>query len=177
MATIPTIPTEAPGNFWTSALWNANILNGLNYLFAPVRFKGYSSTTQSIANGSSSGSVLTLDTEIVDSDGGHSTTTNTSRYTAQTAGLYYVSGSVCFATSATGARTLQVFLNGAAVFGSAVQAAAQSANGGSVFTSTLVQMAVGDYVELFAWQTSGAALLTSVGTSVDTTMNLFRVSA
>lgn len=179
MATIPTIPTEVPGNFWTSALWNANILNGLGYLFAPVRFKAYSSTTQSITSGAANGVVLTLDTEIVDSDGGHSTVTNTSRYTAQTAGLYWVCGTVCFSTSATGARALQILVNGTGTAGNLIQSAATSTNGGSVLTSSLVQLAVGDYVELFAWQTSGGNLTTSTGAAngVNTTMNLFRISS
>lgn len=179
MATIPTIPTEVPGNFWTSALWNANVLGGLNYLFAPVRFKGYSSTTQTISSSTSS-TVLTLDTEIVDSDGGHSTTTNTSRYTAQTAGLYYVSGSCCIGPtggSSTGTRTIQIFLNGAGITGSAVQAAPSPANSTGVFTSTTVQMAVGDYVEVAFWQNSGANQTTSTTNAIATTMNLFRISA
>jgi hypothetical protein len=176
VATIPSVPTEVPGNFNTSALWNANILGGLNYLFAPVRFKGYASTGQSFTSTTTS-AVLTLDTEIVDSDGGHSTTTNTSRYTAQTAGLYIVTGSVCFASNATGTRTLQVFLNGVGVTGSAVQSAASGSNGTSVFTATMVQMAVGDYVELAAWQNSGSTLATSTTNAILTTMSLWRISS
>lgn len=177
MATIPTIPTEAPGNFWTSALWNANILNGLNYLFSPVRFKAYSSTSQSISSSTTS-TVLTLDTEIVDSDGGHSTVTNTSRYVCQTAGLYYVSGSVCFnATNANGSRTLNIFVNGAGQTGAGIQAAPSPANGASVFSSTLAQLNVGDYVELACWQNSGSTISTATTTAIATTMNLFRISA
>ncbi|MGW1744603.1 hypothetical protein ACWCRD_03085 [Streptomyces sp. NPDC002092] len=176
MATIPSVPTEVPGNFWTSALWNTNVLGGLNYLFAPVRFKGYSSTTQSLGSSTSS-TVLTLDTETVDSDGGHSTTTNTSRFTAQTAGLYVVTGSVCFATNSAGTRTLQVFLNGAGITGSAVQAAPSASNGTSVYTGTIVQLAVGDYVELAAWQNSGSTLTTSTTNAIATTMCLWRISS
>jgi hypothetical protein len=176
VATIPSIPTESPGNFWTSALWNTVILGGLSYLLAPVRFKGYSSTTQSIATGTAP-VPLTLDTEIVDSDGGHSTSTNTSRYTAQTAGLYYVTGAVTFATNATNTRTLQVLLNGAAVNGAGVQAAPASNRGATVLASTLVQMSVGDYVEIAAWQDSGGSLATSSGTANTSTMCLWRISS
>lgn len=178
MATIPTIPTEAPGNFWTSALWNANILGGLNYLFSPVRFKAYSSVTQAIPTGTTAVAV-TLDTEIVDSDGGHSTTTNTSRYVCQTAGLYFVSGSVCFATSGTGSRTAVITVNGTGMPGSMIQSAPQSTNGGSVFTVTTVQLAAGDYVEVACWQNSGGTLATSTGggQAVNASMNLFRISA
>lgn len=176
MATIPTVPTEVPGNFWTSALWNTNVLGGLNYLFGPVRFKGYSSTAQSLGTSTTS-TVLTLDTEAVDSDGGHSTVTNTSRYVCQTAGLYYVSGAVTFATNGTGTRTLQVFLNGAGITGSAIQAAPSASNGASVFTATFVQLAVNDYVELATWQNSGSTLTTSTSNALLTTMCLWRISS
>jgi hypothetical protein len=178
VATIPTIPTEVPGNFWTSALWNTVVAGGFNYLFAPVRFKAYSSTSQAINSGTSS-TVLTLDTEIVDSDGGHSTVTNTSRYTCQTAGLYYVSGSVCFnATNANGTRTLNIFVNGAGQVGAGIQAAPSPANGASVFSATLVQLAVGDYVELACWQNSGTSPINTATTlAIATTMNLIRLSA
>ncbi|MEV0090473.1 hypothetical protein [Streptomyces sp. NPDC050738] len=178
MATIPTIPTEAPGNFWTSALWNANILGGLNYLFAPVRFKGYSSVTQAIGTGTTA-VPLTMDTEIIDSDGGHSTVANTSRYVCQTAGTFYINGSVCFATSASGTRTLMILVNGVVVPGSMIQTAPQGSNGGSACTATTTQLSVGDYVEIACWQNSGGTLATSIGgsQSVNSTMNLFRFSA
>lgn len=178
MATIPTIPTEAPGNFWTSALWNANVLGSLNYLFSPVRFKGYSSVTQAIPTGTSA-VPLTLDSEIVDSDGGHSTTTNTSRYVCQTAGLYFVSGAVCFATNGTGSRAVNVMVNGVTAGGSLIQAAPQSVNGSSVFSATTVQLTVSDYVEIGCWQNSGGTLATAIGGSqnVNATMNLYRISS
>jgi hypothetical protein len=179
MATIPTIPTEAPGNFWTSALWNANVLGGLNYLFAPVRFKAYSSASQAIPTGTAP-NPLTLDTEIIDSDGGHSTVSNTSRYVCQTAGLYHVSGSVCIAVNGTGSRTILVLVNGTAVTGSMIQGSPQSTNGASVFTATTVQLAVNDYVEIACWQNSGGSLGTSVTAvtgAVNSTMNLVRISS
>lgn len=177
MATIPTIPTEVPGNFWTSALWNTNVLGGLNYLFSPVRFKGYSSTLQSIGSSTSS-TVLTLDTEVFDTDNGHSTVTNTSRYTCQTAGLFYVSGSVCFnATNANGSRTLNIFVNGAGQVGAGIQSAPSPANGASVFSATLTQLNVGDYVELACWQNSGSSINTSTTLALATTMCLWRISS
>jgi hypothetical protein len=181
VATIPTVPTEAPGNFNTAALWNANILGGLNYLLAPVRFKGYASTTQSLANGTTAVPLL-FDTELYDSDGGHSTTVNTSRYTVQTAGLYHVTGGATIGQtgSTTGSRTAVVMLNGANVVGSMVQAGPSPANGAGVQTSADVQAAVGDYIEIGAWQNSGAPLSTTVnGTNPGTSsfMSLYRVSS
>jgi hypothetical protein len=183
MATIPTVPTEVPGNFWTAALWNANVLGGLNYLFAPVRFKGYSSTAQSFTSGTTIGS-LTLDSELYDSDGGHSTVTNTSRFTVQTAGLYHVTGAVTYGINSTGTRMLCVLLNGVVVVGSKVQVMPSATNGATVKTATDVQCAVGDYIELGTWQNAGTAGTTVVGTypystdpGVVSTMELYRISA
>jgi hypothetical protein len=178
VATIPTIPTEAPGNFITSALWNANVLGGFTYLFAPVRFRAYSSTAQTLATGTT-GVALTFDTEIVDSDGGHSTVTNTSRYTAQTAGLYWVSGQwLTGSTSGTGTRATQIWLNGTAIPGSTTQFPASASNGGGGFAWTVVPMAVGDYVEIAAWQNSGGNLSTANSNlGVSSSMTVARFSA
>lgn len=178
MATIPTIPTEATGNFWTSALWNANILGGFNYLFAPVRFKAYSSTVQTLNTGTTA-AALTFDTEIVDSDGGHSTTTNTSRYTAQTAGLYLVWGQwITAATNGTGTRNTQVWLNGTAIPGATTQFPASASNGSGGNAFTFVPMVVGDYVEIAAWQNSGTNLTTAnSNTGICSSMSVLRISA
>jgi len=176
VATIPTLPVEVPGNFNTSALFNL-VASAINYTLAPVRFKAYSSTSQSIPSGTAV-IPLTLDTEVVDSDGGHSTTTNTSRYVCQTAGLYWVSGSVNFATNSSNTRTLQILYNSGGVVGSAQQVAPAPNRGGSVFTSTLLQLNVGDYVEIAAWQDSGTSLATSASpTANQTTMCAIRLSA
>lgn len=175
MTTVPVPYTAATGNFLTSALWNAQVRDGLAFLLSPVRFKAYSSVAQSFASATTS-TVLTLDTELVDSDGGHSTTTNTSRFVCQTAGLYFVGGSVCFATNSTGTRTLNIFVNGTGVIGAANQCGPSTTNGTSVVTNTLVQLVVGDYVELAAWQNSGATLATSTSAAIATTMCLYRVS-
>jgi hypothetical protein len=175
MTSVPSPATVATGDFLSSALWNTNVRDGMNFLLSPVRFKGYASSSQSLSTGTTATPLL-LDSELVDSDGGHSTSTNTSRYTCQTAGLYFVSGSVCFATNSAGTRTLTIFVNGAAVFGAGNQSMPSATNGASVFSSTVVQLAVGDYVELTAWQNSGSTLATSTTQAIATTMCLFRIS-
>ncbi|MBM9504518.1 hypothetical protein [Actinacidiphila acididurans] len=174
MVTIPNVPVEVPGNFNTSALFNT-MGSITNYLLAPVRFKAYTTTAQSIVSSTLS-TPLGLDSEIVDSDGGHSTTTNTSRYVCQTAGLYAVYGSTGYVTNANGARALQISVNGTAVVGSTVQSAPTSTNSASVTCFTLVQLAVSDYVELGTWQNSGSTLATSNAASA-TTMCLWRISS
>jgi hypothetical protein len=77
---IPTLVSQAPGNPITSALWNGTVVGGLQAAQNPVLFKGYATTTQSIASATGGTNVILLDSEDFDTDGGHSTTTNTSRW-------------------------------------------------------------------------------------------------
>ena len=77
---VPIPAAEVPGNFITGALWNANVFNGLTFLLNPPLFAGYQTTGQSIPSGQSP-VAITMDTETIDTYGGHSTTTNASRFT------------------------------------------------------------------------------------------------
>lgn len=109
---------------------------------------------------------LTFDTEDFDSHNGHSTVTNTSRYTAVVAGVYELSGGCSFTTGgAASARTCRWLKNGAVVNGSASGFPVPATNVASTWAARtiLVTLAVGDFVELQAVQSSGGALTTHVG--------------
>jgi hypothetical protein len=117
----------------------------------------YDSTTQSIANNTST--IVTFDSENFDTDGFHSTSTNTGRITIPTglAGKYLVTFSFLWAQNGTGIRTANIFKNGANVYG----VGEQSGNA-SVFAgpngAVIIDCAVGDYLELVVFQSSGGAL-------------------
>jgi hypothetical protein len=169
------MPTEAPGNFNTAALFNATMGAVGAWQINPPRFKGYATSTQSIATGSSYVSVL-LDTESLDSDGGHSTVTNTSRYTVQVAGLYHVIGTCGYGINATGNRAVQLAVNGASVISSQVIVPSAASNSLSIQSSQHLQLAVGDYVEVQTWQTSTISLATSVSLGLAPSMSVLWVS-
>ncbi|MEU9002586.1 hypothetical protein [Streptomyces sp. NPDC048551] len=114
--------------------------------------------TQSVANGA--WAVLTFDTEITDPNGGHSTSSNTSRYTCQYAGWYRVTGRAAFATNATGSRGARIHKNGSFIQGAANLAGAGTLNGISE-VSHILSLAVGDYLEVAGGQNSGGSLSTS----------------
>lgn len=101
---------------------------------------------------------LLFPTEQVDSHNGHSTSTNTSRWTcpASWAGWYRVSGTAMI-VGTSGRRGLAIFKNGVQVTGSLVMHSASPVFDTAVATTKLVQLAVGDYLELRAFQDSGAA--------------------
>lgn len=180
--TVPVFPTEIPGNFITSALFGSTVGalgawstgSGTN---GPPRFQGYSASSQSIATGITYIS-LTLDTEVYDSDGGHSTVTNTSRYTAQVAGTYSLSGSCGYAGTAGGNRSTRLAVNGVGVQGSQVAAApTTTANSWYGIATAFAVLNVGDFVEVQTWQNSGAAINTNGGLTTGPTLNVLWVSS
>jgi hypothetical protein len=173
---LPAIATEVPGNFITSALWASQVTATMQWMMGNAtngvpRFKGYAATTQPLASATTD-TAINLDTEQWDSDGGHSTTTNPSRYTVQVAGQYHVVVVGSFPTNATGDRKLGVNVNGAAAMGSVTQQAAPSAHSWSGCVAVDLSLNVGDYVEMTMWQTSGVSLAPNASTSFGPCMSL-----
>lgn len=85
--------------------------------------------------------------------------TNPTRLTAQVPGRYMAVASMRWASNGTGFRTGEIRLNGTTIIGRHAQAFVAA---GSPTQYTLcsmpVSLAIGDYIELIAWQNSGAAL-------------------
>ena len=106
---------------------------------------------------------LALDSERFDTDAMHSLTSNPSRLTCRTPGLYTMSGHLSFNPHATGYRQVGLRLNGSTFL--AISAAQNIGAGANLNLSvaTLYQLAVGDYVELYAWQNSGGTLTLLAG--------------
>lgn len=100
---------------------------------------------------------------------GHSNVTNTSRYTAQVAGLYRFAGTVALAASTTGYRLTGWGLNGAEIANSRYYFPAPSGTviSSAVAATTKLRLNVGDYVELFYYQNSGGPLNTTSGSWMD----------
>ena len=122
-----------------------------------------SNATKTISNNTNT--AVTFDSEKFDTDGFHSTTTNTSRITIPTgkAGKYLINGSVIWANNATGGRVLWIYKNGTAY--ARTQNFANASEQGWVNISTIVDLAVGDYVELYVFQSSGGNLSIYGGSS------------
>ena len=112
---------------------------------------------QSLANGFVT--TILFDTESADSANGHSTTVNTDRYTATIGGFYQVNAGVAFAANATGARGLKFLVNGAGTTGISLVPATTITT--QVCLSRKVGIPAGGYLQVLAYQASGAALNTS----------------
>jgi len=101
-----------------------------------------------------------FDQEVTDTDNMHDTVTNSSRVTIRTPGVYQIVGRAIPVVNATGIRGLALYVNGAAIAENEEQPTSAAGHGMDV-THT-VALNAGDYVELFAYQSSGGALNLSV---------------
>ena len=177
---VPTIASVPPGTYLTGALWASNVKAMGDFLMGSggngvPRFSGYQNTVQSLAD--NTWTSLTIDTEHWDSDNGHSTTTNASRYTCQVAGTYLVLGIASFAAGTVGNRAARLTLNGNNIKGSFVKlGSATATHSSAIATGRHAVMAVGDYVELQGLQTSGNPLNTSSATDVACSLSVQWVS-
>lgn len=96
---------------------------------------------------------LTFDSERWDTDTIHSTSSNTGRLTATTAGKYQITGHVVWATTPI-SGIIRVRLNGTITIGSSQVIGDYR----QMSITTLWDMSATDYVELFVFQLSGGAL-------------------
>lgn len=147
---VPTLASEVPGNFITGALWNSNVYNGLTFLLNRPIFYGYQGgATQGLTSG---GTAITIDTNVVDTYGGHSTTTNNTRYVGQVPGYYKAWGVVCVG-GATSQTELAAYMakNGSELAGARSNLPANSSHTYSIPTSPVFVYLNGttDYVELY----------------------------
>jgi len=122
----------------------------------------YKSSAQSIANDTQV--ILTWDSENFDTDGFHSTTTNTSRLTvpAGKAGKYICTGNITFNSASTGAHVGQIRVNGN---GRQItnHTAIANVEGQTVSNAIILDLAVGDYVEMWVIHHNGGNLDTQSG--------------
>lgn len=147
-------------------------ISTLQALIDFVRNKPAAELRQTVAQSisDSTWTSLTFTTEDLDTDpagtGGHSTSVNTSRYTAVYAGWYLLGGGYSSAVNATGQRGTRWAVNGLVVSASRAFIAATAAVGFELpARMKRVFLNVGDYVELQVWQNSGAPLNTDTSSA------------
>lgn len=120
----------------------------------------YHNAAQSIASGSFV--PLTFNSERFDTDNMHSTVTNPGRITFTTAGLYLVGGNIEFAGNAVGTRGMAILHSGTTYIASILQDI-DAATTHELNISAVYAFTAGQYVELWAGQTSGGALNVNSG--------------
>jgi hypothetical protein len=154
--TYNTIPTTTTGSVYTAAAHNNIVTNVNNYRVPPMCV--LTAGSQVISN--TTATVLTYSSEAVDTDDMHSTSTNTSRITINTAGVYLFTCQMTLAGSgAAGSRVLaslskagtEAVTNGARVDTGNTSASSPVA----VSLSLALSCAVNDYFEWQVFQSSG----------------------
>lgn len=116
---------------------------------------------------------VTWDVESFDTDGAHSTVTNSSRFTAVTAGYYRLDAGVEWQGNTTGLRDLAFRVNAVATDYLAAHVAGLAANWTQNVGGILpVRLVAGDYIELYATQSSGGNLTVGPGTAARTFLTI-----
>jgi hypothetical protein len=159
MATVPPITTWAPSitTETTAANFNARLRDTINFLKATPLCVLRKNSNQTISNDSWTG--LTWQTEDIDSDNGHSTVTDTNRYTAQTAGYYLFASTVEFVGNGSGFRQVRFSVSSGAVVGEhSIIMNGTGANTADINTCAYAFMNIGDWVQVEAYQNSGGSL-------------------
>ncbi len=140
------------------------ILDRVEFLSTIPAFHLRQTSVQSLGNGS--GTTINMDTEDLDNYSGHSTSSNTSRYTVPSGcgGWWWLSGGCAFAGSATGRRGVWYRKNGSDVNGTEATMSAGDDTGvlATPARNVLMSLVTGDYVELTALQDSGGSLNTGI---------------
>src|SRR5262245_56051415 len=138
----------------------------------------YNSAAQSIPN--TTVAVIAFNSEVYDQAAGaaathHDIATNTSRLTCLYAGLYLITGQIRWA-GAAGGTVREVFIQHSALGRIVdINIPPNGANAVDNNPTTIAAMNVNDYVEMYAYQDSGAALNTQVGANYSPHFMMVRV--
>ena len=118
---------------------------------------------------------LTFNQERFDSDGTHSTVSNTGRLTAVTAGLYMITAHIEWGSSTTGFRQIGLRLNGATAI--AYNNTAPISGSWPQSIAAIYRMAADDYMEVAVYQTSGGNLDVLAGGNFTPEFAMARIGA
>lgn len=160
MGSFPTVPTFQAGQILTAAQLNA-LAAFTAWMSNPPRVSTYQATVQSIP--SSAYTAVSFDTDSFDSDNMHSVTSNKTRVVLNTPGMYQIDATVPFTAANVGNAFMAIGYNGAGVYsnpipGGAVAAPLSSSLAVMLNISISWSFHLGDYLEVFVYQSSGSSL-------------------
>ena len=127
-------------------------------------FFAYLSANQTVAHNSTSR--INCNTEVVDTDSAYDNSSNY-RFTVPSgkAGKYFFNGQVAFSATVTDNHVGFAKNGSTTVVGGSYDTffEAKGANASTVNTSAIIDLAAGDYVEMFTFNTNGSVPTTSTG--------------
>jgi hypothetical protein len=151
-----TISTGVGGTDPSFAFTNGNIKIVSIKESTAIGARVYNNANLSIAN--TTDTALTFNSERFDTDSIHSTSSNTSRLTCQTPGVYLIHADVSFAINASGLRFVYLRLNGTTIIAESSMMPISTGARSHMVVTTLYELDAGDYVEVLVYQTSGGSL-------------------
>lgn len=154
-AALSTVQATDPGDILTAA-WCDQVDENFQFFADPPACSVFNSTA--VAVGNNTNHIMVAGSENYDNDAMHSTSSNTSRITVQTAGRYLAIATVSFAANATGNRQAEFYVNGVTSGGGALIDNAGASNSTGLLLVRMLVLSVGDYVEVNVVQRSGGNL-------------------
>lgn len=151
---IPVLPASDPVSD-EQAVRKKYVDDKIPPVFIPPSCFVYNSVNISVPD--STNTVLTFNSEDWDTDNMHSTSSNTSRLTSKTAGIYLIHANVETAMDSGGSRQLRFRKNGSTYFANTVKGYAP-ANTTTLELTSAQKLNVNDYVEVVVWHSNGRAL-------------------
>lgn len=123
---------------------------------AAIWARAYHNANQSIST--STETAVALNSERNDTDSIHDNSTNNSRLTCRTAGVYLITGQLRYAAHATGWRRAGIKIGGTTYIGLRDTPSLGGTDEATASVATIYPLAVNEYVELIAYQNSGSSL-------------------
>lgn len=122
--------------------------------------------------------VIDLPDELYDTNGFHSTTTNTSRITvpAGQAGYYYIEGKLAYQPGSQTKLSTLLKVSGNGIYANAMDGAGGDFNS-DVPAATVYYLAEGDYVEIQARQIGGGTQTVKRGNETETSLMIAKLGA
>jgi hypothetical protein len=149
--------TFTSGNILTALQLNTNLRDNTNFLNDPPAVLTTRQSNLNIATGTET-SVAFNAADIYDTDTMHDPVTNNTRLTCNTAGVFFITGTIQFAPAATGQRHARVFLNATTELAGESLLSPDAGHPTRLTVSIQWKLAVTDFVELQVIQASGAGL-------------------
>jgi hypothetical protein len=152
----------AVGESPTAAKINANLRDNMNWLHDSIpSVSVVANSAQTIAD--NTWTKVNFDAELVDIEAMHDTSTNNTRLTLVTTGVYLVVGIAPFdAVAFNKALGVRILLNNTTYLGQMLIASCNE-DGNGATTAAMVSQTAGDYFELEVFQRSGGNLDTIPG--------------
>jgi hypothetical protein len=140
---------------------DSNETTGLKWAASGAAFAGvavYRTATQSLSNGV--GTIINWTAEYYDTDAYHDNSTNNTRLTvpAGKGGKYLVTATGVFNANALGVRDIAIRKNGTTYLGSFSASITSADTNQTTCVTRILDLAVSDYLEIDAIQTSGGSL-------------------